>query len=257
MSNSFVRNAAYGILDLVTFKKGIARKVNGMKVRFTPRWSRYYTAEYETDNYQFLKTHLKPGMQVIDIGAHIGLFSVCSSQLVGPTGKVICFEPTPGTYNILKQTLHLNHCTNVMAIQAAVSAQEGKTIFYVSNTEGCNDNSLIKNKSEKDLNHFEVDLVSIDGIVRKYNLSPALVKVDAEGAELDVLKGLDHTMITQRPMIILGLHPAFIAMKGDSLKQIWDIIKKNRYRVVYEEKEMDETGFVSQDNLFDVQLLPE
>jgi hypothetical protein len=147
MSNSLLRNLAYSFLDLLTLKRGIARKINNMKIRFPARWSRYYPADYEADNYSFLQQQVKSGMHIIDIGAHIGLFSVCSSRLTGSTGKIICFEPTPGTFSILKNTLRLNHCDNVIARQEAVSDKEGKATFFVSKTAGCNSNSLVKNKS--------------------------------------------------------------------------------------------------------------
>ena len=103
MSNSFFRNSMYTLLDLLTLKRGVARKINGMKVRFPAKWSRYYENNYEADNYGFLKQAVKPGMDIMDIGAHIGLFSACSSQLTGPGGKIICIEPTPGTFSILKK----------------------------------------------------------------------------------------------------------------------------------------------------------
>ena len=55
MSNSFVKNAAYTLLDLVTLKKGVVRTINGMKIRFPAKWSRYYPVDYENENYLFLQ----------------------------------------------------------------------------------------------------------------------------------------------------------------------------------------------------------
>lgn len=252
MSNSFIRNAAYTFLDLATLKKGIVRNINGMKVRFPARWSRYYPHDYETENYTFLQQQVKPGMQIIDIGAHIGLFSACSSQLTGPKGKIICFEPTPGTFSILKNTLLLNHCDNVIARQAAVSDKEGMATFYVSHTAGCNSNSLVKNKSGNQVSAYDVQLVTIDSIVTEYSLNPSLIKIDAEGAELDVLKGGIKTFKEHKPVLILGLHPAFIKQKGDSLEAIWDLLANIPYKIIMDGKEMTRQDFCSRDLLFDV-----
>ena len=255
MSSSFVRNVAYGILDLLTFKKGIARNINGMKIRFTPKWSRYFPSDYESDNYEFLKVKLKEGMQVIDIGAHIGLFSVYTSQLTGPTGKVICFEPTPDTFAILKETIRLNHCKNIIPKQEAVGASCGTATFYISNTfEGCNANSLVLNK--KEANGYDVTITTLDTICHDHDIRPDLVKIDAEGAELDVLKGGKQTLTTTKPLVILGLHPSFIQTKGDSLKEIWDLIKSYGYKVIYEGATITENNFISQPHLFDVHLVP-
>jgi FkbM family methyltransferase len=252
MSNSFIRNAAYTLLDLLTLKKGIVRNINGMKVRFPTKWSRYYPGDYESENYTFLQQQVKTGMQIIDIGAHIGLFSACSSQLTGPTGKIICFEPTPGTYSILKETLRLNHCDNVTAVQAAVSEKKGNATFYVSSTAGCNSNSLIKNQWSGNPVGYDVQLVTIDSIVAENNLKPSLIKIDAEGAELDVLKGGIKTFKESKPVLILGLHPAFIKQKGDSLEAICDLLESVPYKIRLDDKEMTRQDFCSRDLLFDV-----
>src|SRR4051812_27317764 len=75
MSTNLIRNAVYSVLDLVTLRKGIARQINNRTVLFPPRWFRYFESNYDSENYAFLEDQLKFGMHVIDIGAHIGLFS--------------------------------------------------------------------------------------------------------------------------------------------------------------------------------------
>jgi FkbM family methyltransferase len=249
MISSFIKSTAYTLLDLITLKKGVARRINGVTIRFPAKWSRYYPGDYEKDNYSFLQKTVKPGMHILDIGAHLGLFSVASSQLTGPKGNIICFEPTPGTYAVLKETLRLNHTSNVTALQAAVSNKEGTATFYVSGTAGCNSNSLVNNKQSSS---YEVRLVTIDGIVKEYSLQPSLIKIDAEGAELDVLKGGIKTFRDLKPILILGLHPDFIVQKGDSLEAIWDLLQQQGYEVEMEGKIMTKNDFCSQKLLFDV-----
>lgn len=250
--SSFLKNSAYTLLDLVTLKKGVSRRINNIKIRFPARWSRYYESDYEAENYTFLQKQVKPGMDILDIGAHLGLFSATCAQLTGGQGKIICFEPTPGTFAILKETLRLNNCKNVTPLQAAVSNTEGTATFYVSETAGCNSNSLVKNKSEKEASGYDVRLVTIDGIVSEYSLKPSLIKIDAEGAELDVLKGGTRTFTTHKPVLILGLHPAFIKQKDDSLEAIWDLLENQRYEVKLEGKKLTKQDFCSRDLLFDV-----
>lgn len=252
---NFVKTLYYKLLNAFTFGKGVKRKVNGFTLRFPARWSRYYPADYEKENYDFLKSFVKPGMQVVDIGAHIGLFSAVSSQLVGAAGKVISFEPTPGTYKILSETLRLSGCQNVNAVQAAVSEKPGKATFYISNVEGCNSNSLVNNKDNEELNKFDVELVTIDSLVTKYGIKPNLIKIDAEGAELDVLKGGVQLMAASKPALILGLHPSFIQKKGDSLEQIWDFLQQMKYDVQLDGKPITREEFCSRELFFDVNCL--
>jgi FkbM family methyltransferase len=223
-----------------------------MAIRFPARWSRYYESNYEADNYTLLRQQVKPGMHILDIGAHIGLFSATCSQLAGPQGKIICFEPTADTFSVLKETLRLNHCENVTALQAAVGDKEGTATFYVSSMAGSNTNSLVKNKSGKELSEYDVRLVTIDGVVSEYSLKPSLIKIDAEGAELDVLKGGAKTFTDHKPVLILGLHPAFIKQKGDSLEAIWDLLQDQRYTIRMEGKDLTRQDFCSRELIFDV-----
>ncbi len=247
----------YSVLDIITLKRGVTRVINGTKVKFPARWSRYYEKDYESENYAFLKQRVKPGMHIIDIGAHIGLFSVISSKLTGQSGKVVSFEPTPETYSVLKKTLQLNHCDNVMPLQAAISNENGKATFYIGNTTVNNSNSLVKNKPGEELHSHIVELLTIDTVVKTYSVKPGLIKIDAEGAELDVLKGGQDFILANKPIIILGLHPASVKAKGDSLETIWDLLKKYAYTIKLEEKEMTREDFCSREILFDVHCIAE
>jgi FkbM family methyltransferase len=252
---NMVKETGYFLVNLVTGGKGVQRTINNFKVKFPARWSRYYESNYEADNYNFLREQAKPGMHIIDIGAHLGLFSAVSSQLTGSTGKIICFEPTPGTYAVLEQTLKLNHCSNVVPVRGAISNKEGSAIFYVSETAGCNSNSLVKNKPEKEAEGNEVKLFTIDGVVQEYSLKPGLIKIDAEGAELDVLQGGMNTFRQYKPILILGLHPDFISQKGDSLEMIWDLLQQSGYRIKENNNDLTRSEFCSRTLLFDVHCI--
>jgi FkbM family methyltransferase len=253
--NNVIKRAAYFLLNLVTGNKGVRRTINRFKVRFPARWSRYYQSGYEEGNYNFLREKVKPGMHIIDIGAHLGLFSVASSQLAGDTGKVVCFEPTPGTYAILLQTLQLNHCSNVVPVMGAVGNKEGAAVFYISETVACNSNSLVKNIPGKSAKENEVKMFTIDGAVHRYLLKPGVIKIDAEGAELDVLEGGVNAFRQYKPILILGLHPQFISEKGDSLEKIWDLLQQSGYQVREDNNNLTRTDFCSRELLFDVHCI--
>ncbi len=250
-----IKEIVYSLVNLVTGNKGVQRTINNFKVRFPARWSRYYENNYEADNYLFLQSQVKPGMHLIDIGAHLGLFSAISSKLAGDTGKIVCFEPTPGTYSVLLETLRLNNAENVIPVKGAVTNKEGTATFYVSETAGCNSNSLVKNKPDMEAKGYEVKLFTIDGIVNQYLLKPGLIKIDAEGAEMDVLQGGLNTFGQYKPILILGLHPDFISKKGDSLEKIWDLLHQSGYQVKENKNNLTKTDFCSRTLLFDVHCI--
>ncbi|HEX3100785.1 MAG TPA: hypothetical protein VHQ01_03275, partial [Pyrinomonadaceae bacterium] len=102
---SIIKNIAYKTLDAVNLGAGVKRRINGDMIRFPARWSRYYEADYEPETFHLFHDHLKVGDTVLDIGGHIGLFAVVTAKLVGPTGKVFSFEPTPFTRGVLQEVV--------------------------------------------------------------------------------------------------------------------------------------------------------
>ena len=252
---SLIKTITYRTLDTITFGRGIKRQIGGESIKFPARWSRYYEAEYEPETFKFLQTHLKKGATFLDIGAHIGLFSVVAARIVGESGKVFSFEPTPFTRNVLTEVVRLNSCSEVAEIRGeAVSAQSGKTTFFDTGDTISNANSLVKTARSR--NEIEVSLISVDEFVSERNLTVDCLKIDVEGAELDVLRGAKNTFLEMRPAARLGLHPQFIEQNGQNLEEIWEVLNDYRLKVVYDEKECQKDWFCRQDNLFDVNLLP-
>ena len=87
---------------------------------------------YEVQNIELFKRMVKPNMVVVDVGAHIGYYTLIASRIVGQGGKVFAFEPEPSNYNNLIQNVEMNKCKNVLTIEKAVSDNEDKAFLYVS-----------------------------------------------------------------------------------------------------------------------------
>jgi len=172
----------YKLLDLFTGGKGLKKKINGFIVKLPTRYINYFPADYEKENFQFLKRHVKPGDQVLDIGAHIGLFATAAAQLTGNNGKVYAFEPAAETQVLLRQTISINRMENVIEpYSEAMGASSGKTVFYVSPIKGDNSNSLVSYKDDRELQAMEVNMFSIDDFVKNKNLQKlAFIKIDVE-----------------------------------------------------------------------------
>ncbi len=103
----------------------------GSKLRLYPRSeSGYYLGEHEPDLQQVLPRYLKPGMTVFDIGANIGFFAIAAANLVGPTGRVVAFEPNPAVVARLKENVELNGLADRVKIeQSAVGDFDGTAQF--------------------------------------------------------------------------------------------------------------------------------
>lgn len=248
----------YKLLDAVMLGRGMPREISGFKMRLPTRYYRWFDDGYESEHINFVNEVVKDSMAVIDIGAHIGLFSVILAKKVGAKGKVFAFEPTLSTYNLLNKTIEINKINNIVkAEQKAVGDKKGTVKFYVTDIEAHNSNSLSNNQRDHGNERgVDVEMVSIDEYVKENNIKQVgFVKIDAEGAEYSVLKGMRKTISRDNPTIILALHPDSIVNFGDSLKEIWNFIEETGYTAHYQNAKMNEQDFISQDDLFDVYLL--
>ena len=86
---------------------------------------------FEDIEYKFAQLFLKPGMTVLDVGAHRGFYTLLFSKMIGPQGRVLAFEPSPRERKKLKRHLRLNLCHNVEVLSCALGESEGKAELYV------------------------------------------------------------------------------------------------------------------------------
>ena len=253
---SIIKNLIYTILEKTIYPNGRKVNISGFSLSLPFRYSRFFPENYETDNMEFLRNNISEGMTVIDIGAHIGLYTIAMGKIVKDSGKIYSFEPTPATFKVLQKNIHLNEMSNIVRpLNKAVSDTEGMTTFYISDTDVCNANSLASNFNNKGTG-INVILTSIDKLVETEKLSFIdIIKIDAEGAEYSVLKGSEKTLRKFRPKIILGLHPKSIENFGDSLILIYDFISKLGYKITYENTIMSKEVFIKKRDIFDVRLI--
>jgi FkbM family methyltransferase len=159
-------------------------------------------------NLQLVANSQKPEA-FLDIGAHIGYFTALAARLVGENGQVISVEAAKGTFQILMK--NVEKLANVTPIHAAATAKDGEMLTFYEfpvlyseyNTmhieQFKNDRFFKKFKPEK----VQVVGVTVDSLVKKYNLKNPLIKIDAEGAEAEVIAGTAETLREQSPTIIM------------------------------------------------------
>lgn len=252
-----MKKLIYAIVDLLFLGRGVPRRINGMVFRFPARWSRYFEADYEKENLTFLRNVVRPGDTILDIGAHLGLISLSCSKLAGQGGKVYSFEPSPTTYLQLKTILSLNPGgASVHALQMAVGLQNAPISFYESDDEGSNSNSLVP-KHDLKRKPVTVPCTSIDRFTEENNLEQIhIIKIDAEGVELDVLKGAEQVLRKYRPYLVVAIHPRLIQNYGQRTEDIYTFIVHLNYRVKLGMQDLKKDEFCSRKDFFDVHLIP-
>ncbi|MBZ5637056.1 MAG: FkbM family methyltransferase [Acidobacteriia bacterium] len=150
----------------------------------------YYQGRSEPETALFISGFLKPGMIFFDVGAHIGEYTLLASRAVQSEGQVHAFEPVHELFKLLKRTLTCTAASNVVVNHCALANTNGTTNFVVYKELSC---SSIANDemsgSPTALRTDSVPVQSLDRYCEQQGVTPHLIKVDVEGAELLVLEG--------------------------------------------------------------------
>lgn len=168
------------------------------------------TGVYEPSETAFVAATLKPGDVFLDIGANIGWFTILAASIVGPTGRVLAFEPRPNSCARLAMSVAENGYTNVEVAAVAVGDMPGRltvaALISARNPGGTW--SLATTALDTGLREgherFEVDVVRIDDLALD---RCDLIKIDIEGAEKPALTGAAETIRRLRPLILTEINP--------------------------------------------------
>lgn len=193
-SNRLTRRTFPNTLNLynVTIKIGVS------KFRVKDRTSiGILASSYEAENMKNL--NLQPGNVFIDIGAHVGKYTVKAARKVGTEGKVISIEPFPSNFVLLKENISLNRLKNVDPVNIAAWNCSEQLRFFVGASSAHGGAYF-----NYDLNTILVKAEKIDKIIADAKLSHVdWVKIDVEGAEYEVLQGLEETLDKFKPRLMV------------------------------------------------------
>ena len=171
--------------------------------------------KYKRLTRQLFKREIKPGMTVVDLGTHVGYFTLLAARLVGDQGKVFAFEPAPANYTLLTRNIALNGYKNVVPVPKAVSNKSGRIEFYLSEYDSMF-HSMYGSYNSKE-NFILVDTISLDEFFQDKDKAVDFIKMDVEGAEMAALEGMDN-LIKSNPALTMMTEfcPEFLTRAGSS-----------------------------------------
>ena len=144
---------------------------------------------------------LRPGDAVVDVGAHVGYYTLLAASAVGPAGQVFAFEPAPDNVQYLQENIRHNSFKNINVSPCVVGQDQGSaTLYYDSDNDGGHavwDVSLAHGrvKCREDSKFIRVPRISLDArFADDPDIHFRLLKIDAEGSELEVMKGASNLM---------------------------------------------------------------
>jgi FkbM family methyltransferase len=174
-------------------------------------------AEIETVNW--LRSVIEPGMTVIDVGANVGQMTLEMAHLVGPTGRVIAIEPGPGNLAVLRRQVDGNGFAGRVTVIAAACCTvhggemeldiPGEKVDAVGSGFQLSGIGISQNPAAASLPMMKlaVKTVSLDGVMAELKVAPAVLKIDVEGAEVEVLRGGREMLRKNQPALAVGFHP--------------------------------------------------
>ena len=200
---------------------------------FSPRKNRigrslYRDRIWEPAVTSCINTYTRSNMIALDVGADIGYYTVQFSRLVGPQGKVIAFEPIPEARNRLAHNISINQCSNILVSEYALGNQEGSVFLE----DPLNKSRINLDKITPSDRDIKITIKRMDDLIREMGLeSIDLVKIDVEGAEHEVLLGMEQALRRHRPILIVEVHNQFLPLFGSSSEKLLSWLSSLGYRI--------------------------
>jgi len=217
---------------LYRFSPVIGRMIGSSKLHIDFKYfvhsSIYFNGNWEPGITKYIQNALSVGDIFVDIGANVGYYSLLASKIVKPSGKVIAFEALPVIREELKMNIELNRYDNIEIQNCGLSdRQETDTIYHMLGNSGQSSirHDLVKSKAIP----YEVAFVTFDEAVDpKYYPRIRIVKIDVEGAEYKVLKGMVNFLRNSSPKteVICELTNSYLKQIGCKCDEVLSFMKR-------------------------------
>jgi FkbM family methyltransferase len=208
-----------------------------------PKYNYEFYCRINKDDFKIMTIHEddiiehftpKQGDVVVDIGAHIGLYTIISSKRVGTNGKVVAIEADPGNFEMLNRNIKLNQLTNVIPLNYAVYSKETKIKLYLPSGETgfTKYNTIVSNWANNEDKFVEVNANTLDCLLQLNQIREEEVnwiKIDVEGAEFEVLKGATNVLTNSKDIALL------IEIHGpDNYRPILNFLSLYNFKIDFE-----------------------
>jgi FkbM family methyltransferase len=210
------RGLDFGVFWYKSFK--FLKPGNSTLLKFrVPKYNYEFYCRINKDDFKIMTIHEddiiehftpKQGDVVIDIGAHIGLYTIIGSKRVGTNGKVVAIEADPSNFEMLNRNIKLNQLTNVIPLNYAVYSKETKIKLYLPSGESgfTKYNTIVSNWANTEDKFVEVNANTLDYLLQINQIREEEVnwiKIDVEGAEFEVLKGAQNVLSKSKDIALL------------------------------------------------------
>lgn len=193
----------------------------------------YYFGTWEPNISDWLSANLRPGDCFVDIGANIGHYSLLASGIVGTSGRVVAIEAAQWIHAMLDRHVALNRRSNIRTVQVAASATRGTLRLYPGSPGNIGKTTTIgRPTAEHDRESVEVQALPLADILSEDEIATTrIIKIDVEGAELQVLRGLAPLLGRMRAdlEIVMEISPALMPDADAAREEIFAVMRANGF----------------------------
>ncbi len=186
----------------------LGRLLNGMPIEVDPRdlvgSHILRNGVWEPETTAFFLGWLRPGMTFVDAGAHVGHYTLLASDLVGTGGRVIAFEPHPLLGQVLRRNAERAGCANVTVSELALGRASGAVDLILHSCDNFGASSLRGDTEAGHQLRAPVEVTTLDDYLESHG-GPRVdvLKLDVEGAELDVIDGASRTLAANPDILLV------------------------------------------------------
>jgi FkbM family methyltransferase len=205
---SLIQRVYTSLLRVVSGGRGLAWQVDETTtLRIDPRCRWIRNPSYEADVAAYLKAGIHPGHCCIDVGAHVGFYAMQMALWTAPGGRVIAFEPNPTARAVLHANVGLNRLSDRVTIEAAAAGASAGSgdLFHAGDTSGLSRLGAPNDDSPAGV-AVRVPVVTLDEYCARHDLRPDWILVDAEGADLQVLRGAARLLTDTPVQVVVEMH---------------------------------------------------
>jgi FkbM family methyltransferase len=192
--------------------------------------SHIYCGAFEWEEREWLMSELNPADVFYDIGANIGLFTLIAAERCR---NVVAFEPAGDTFRMLSENIRLNNSpANVELMNAAASDTDGVQDIYVLTNGKDAWNSMAVKPEEGQYRVDQIRTVNVDELVSSEKIpAPTIIKIDVEGWELHVLRGLKNTIAKHKPVMLIEFTASNLKAAGTSPVELGKYVQSLNYEL--------------------------
>jgi FkbM family methyltransferase len=182
----------------------------------------YLVGTAEPHLQRVIKDYVAAGDTVYDIGANIGYVTLSLAKRVGSEGRVVAFEPVPRNVDLLRKSIEINGLKNVQIFDLAASDNSGQTVIRLH--RNWSTASLVWHQHDPAVTELVIRTVAIDELFEAGKLGhPRFVKIDVEGAEGFVVRGMRRTIASSQPVL-------FVECSDVGRETTWQVLRGMGYR---------------------------